>query len=91
MLVIVSLGTVLFIIPGIYLACRLSFTTFLVTDRKMEAIEAVKESWRLTDGHCWTVLLIALVAIPISNVMQSATEQLAMHHPQAVQPALTSR
>jgi hypothetical protein len=65
-IVIVALGTVFFIIPGIFLACRLSFTPFLVTDRKMEAIEAVKESWRLTAGHFWTVLLIALVAIPIS-------------------------
>ena len=65
-LVIVAVGTVLFIIPGIFLACRLSFTIFLVTDRKMEAVEAVKESWRLTAGHSWTILLIAMVAIPIS-------------------------
>jgi uncharacterized membrane protein len=65
-LVIVAVGIVFFIIPGIYLAIRLSFTPFLVADRKMEAVEAVKESWRLTAGHSWTILLIALVAVPIS-------------------------
>lgn len=65
-LVIIALGTVLFIVPGIVLACRLSFTPFLVTERKMEAVEAVKESWRLTAGHSWTIFLVALVAIPIS-------------------------
>jgi hypothetical protein len=64
-LVIVCLGFVFFIIPGIYLACKLSFTPFLVAGRKMEAVEAVKESWRLTSGHCWTILLIALVGVPV--------------------------
>lgn len=32
----------------------------------MEAIEAVKESWRMTTGHALTVFLIGLVAIPIA-------------------------
>jgi len=64
--VIVILGLVLFIVPGIVFACRLSFTPFLVVERRMEAVEAVKESWRLTGGFAWTIFLIALVAIPIS-------------------------
>jgi len=32
----------------------------------MEAIEAVKESWRMTGGYAWKVFLIGLLAIPIS-------------------------
>ncbi len=64
-LVIVAIGAALFIIPGVFFACRLSFTPFLVVERKMEAIDAVKESWRLTRGNAWTVFLIALLAIPI--------------------------
>ena len=31
----------------------------------MKVIEAVKESWRMTDGHAGTVFLIGLLAIPI--------------------------
>jgi len=64
--VIVFFGFVLLIIPGIIFACKLAFTPYLVVDRKMEVIEAVKESWRMTNGHAWKVFFIGLLAIPIS-------------------------
>ena len=64
--VIVIIGLVLLIVPGIVFACKLAFTPYLVVDRKMEVIEAVKESWRMTGGYSWKVFLIGLLAIPIS-------------------------
>ena len=63
---IVIIGLILLIIPGIIFACKLVFTPYLVVDRKMDVIEAVKESWRMTNGHAWKVFLIGLLAIPIS-------------------------
>ncbi|MFC2032111.1 YciC family protein [Chloroflexota bacterium] len=63
--VIVGLGFILLIIPGIIFACKLVFTPYLVVDRKMEVIEAIKESWRMTGGHAWKVFFIGLLAIPI--------------------------
>jgi len=63
--VIVIIGFVLLIVPGIIFACKLVFTPYLIVDRKMEVIEAVKESWRMTGGHAWKVFLIFLLAIPI--------------------------
>jgi len=63
--VIVSIGFVLLIVPGIIFACKLAFTPYLVVDRKMAVIEAIKESWRMTGGHSWKVFLIGLLAIPI--------------------------
>jgi len=63
--VIVLIGFILLIIPGIIFACKLAFTPYLVVDRKMEVIEAVRESWRMTNGHAWEVFLIGLLAIPI--------------------------
>lgn len=63
--VIVIIGLVFLIIPGIIFACKLAFTPYLVVDRKMEVIEAVKESWRMTGGYAWKVFLIGLLAIPI--------------------------
>ncbi len=63
--VIVLIGLFLLIVPGIIFACKLAFTPYLVVDRKMAVIEAVKESWRMTNGHAWKVFLIGLLAIPI--------------------------
>lgn len=63
--VIVIVGFILIIIPGIIFACKLAFTPYLVVDKKMEVIEAVKTSWRMTNGHAWKVFLIGLLAIPI--------------------------
>jgi len=63
--VIVAIGFVLLIIPGIILACKLAFTPYLVVERKMEVFEAVQESWRMTNGHAWKVFLIGLLGIPI--------------------------
>jgi uncharacterized membrane protein len=63
--VIIFIGLILLIVPGIIFACKLAFTPYLVVDRKMEVIEAVKESWRMTGGHAWKVFLIFLLAIPI--------------------------
>ncbi len=65
---IVAVGLFLLIIPGIIFACKLAFTPYLVVDQKMKVIEAIKESWRMTDGHAWTIFLIGLLAIPISIV-----------------------
>ena len=63
--VIVIIGFALLIVPGIIFACKLAFTPYLVVDRKMAVIEAVKESWRMTGGHSWKVFLIGLLGIPV--------------------------
>ncbi len=63
--VIVLIGFVLLIVPGIIFACKLAFTPYLVVDRKMAVMEAIEESWRMTGGHAWKVFLIGLLAIPI--------------------------
>jgi len=52
-----AIGLVLLIVPGIIFTCKLAFTPYLVVDRKMGAIEAVKKSWRMTGGHSWKVFL----------------------------------
>ncbi len=63
--VIVFIGIVMFIFPGIIFACRLAFVPFLVIDRKMEVMEALKTSWAMTSGHGWTIFFMGLLAIPI--------------------------
>ena len=63
--VIVVIGFFLLIIPGIIFACKLAFVPYIVVERKMDAISAVKESWRITDGYALDVFLIGLLGIPI--------------------------
>ena len=67
-IIIVGAGLVLLVIPGIIFTCKLVFTPYLIVDRRMAVIEAVKESWRMTRGHTWTVFFIGLLAIPISII-----------------------
>jgi len=63
---IIIIGLVLLIVPGIIFACKLAFVPYLVVDRKMEAIEAVKGSWRMTGGHSWKVFFIGVLAVLLS-------------------------
>jgi uncharacterized membrane protein len=64
--VIVGIGIVLLIVPGIIFACRLAFVSYLVMDQKMEAIEAVKKSWEMTRGYSWTIFGMAIMSFFIA-------------------------
>ena len=63
---IVIAGFVMLIIPGIIFGIKLSFVPFLVLDKKLDAVDAVKTSWDMTSGHSGTLFLMYLLAIPIS-------------------------
>ncbi len=65
-LILIVLGLLLLIIPGIVLLCRLAFLPYLVVDRKMAAVQAFKESWRTTKGYAWKVFFILSLVIPIA-------------------------
>ena len=62
---IIGLGFVFLIVPGIILACRLSFVSLLVMDKNMEPVAAVEKSWEMTKGYGWTIFGIAMMAIPV--------------------------
>ena len=64
--VIIVIGFMALIIPGIYFACRLAFVPYLVVERKMEVVPALRESWDMSQGKAGTVFLMGLTAIPIA-------------------------
>ena len=66
MTVIVGIGMVALLIPGIYFACRLALAPYLVVEEKLEVSAALRKSWDLTYGRAGTVFLIGLTAIPIA-------------------------
>jgi uncharacterized membrane protein len=60
---LVGIGVVVFVIPGIYVACRLVFVGYLVMDEGLDPIAAVEASWRITRGHALKIFLLGLMSI----------------------------
>jgi hypothetical protein len=60
--IIIVIGIIMLIVPGIIFACRLAFVPYLVIDQKMEAMEALKASWAMTKGHGWTIFFMGFLA-----------------------------
>ena len=59
---LIVLGLFALIVPGIIIACRLAFVPYIVMDKKLDPIESVELSWRLTRGHGWTIFLMGFVS-----------------------------
>jgi hypothetical protein len=60
---LVVLGLFALIIPGIIIGCRLAFVSYIIMDKKLDPIEAVELSWKLTRGHGWQIFLMGFVSI----------------------------
>jgi uncharacterized membrane protein len=60
---LVVLGLFALIIPGIIIGCRLAFVAYIIMDKKLDPIEAVELSWKLTRGHGWQIFFMGFVSI----------------------------
>ena len=65
-MVVVGLGFVMLVVPGIIFACKLSMVPYLMMDKNMEAVEAVRTSWHITKGHSWTIFGMAVLSFFIA-------------------------
>jgi uncharacterized membrane protein len=59
---LVVLGLFALLVPGIIIACRLAFVPYIIMDKKLDPIESVELSWKLTRGHGWTIFLMGFVS-----------------------------
>lgn len=66
--IIVLVGLVLLIVPGVIAALALSFTTFLVIDRELAPLDALRESARITKGHRLELLFL-FIGLLLINVL----------------------
>jgi membrane-anchored glycerophosphoryl diester phosphodiesterase (GDPDase) len=57
--VIVGVGLLALIIPGLYLLARLAFWPIIVIDQDISVAEALNKSWEITKNHAWVVLVTA--------------------------------
>jgi uncharacterized membrane protein len=60
---ICGIGFVLFVVPGIIFACRLSFVPYLVMDKGLDPVAAIEKSWFMTRGHGWRIFAMYLLTI----------------------------
>lgn len=63
---LVGIGIILLIIPGIYIAMRLQFAMAYIIEEDADAIDALTRSWNLTKGHCLNLFLLFLIMIGLS-------------------------
>ena len=64
----VVVGFILIIIPGIIAISMFAFVKYIVIDKDMGPIEALKESMRITEGHRLEVLLLIVMSIVINII-----------------------
>jgi uncharacterized membrane protein len=66
--VLVGIGLILLIVPGIIVATMVSLAPLLLLERGMNAIPALKESRRLTEGHRMNIFLFMLILIVLNII-----------------------
>lgn len=85
---IVFIGCLFFIVPGIYFAVKYSFYGFLIADKRSGAFDSLKMSGQMTDGVKWLligfgfastgVLLLGVLALLVGLLVAIPLVSLAM-------------
>jgi uncharacterized membrane protein len=64
--IIIFVGFLLLVVPGVIASLGLCFVLYVVIDREAGPINALKESWRLTKGSKWQLFLLVLALIGLN-------------------------
>jgi hypothetical protein len=64
--IVASIGFLLLIIPGIYLAVRLHFYGWAIIDKEIGPLAALDRSWAITRGAFWNIFLLMIVLFLIN-------------------------
>jgi hypothetical protein len=70
-LVLIVLGAIFFVVPGIYAAISLLFVRQEIAVDDKNFVDALGDSWSLTAGNRWEVLGLAIIVIVINLVAGS--------------------
>jgi uncharacterized membrane protein len=66
--IITLVGFILLIIPGIIFSLRLYYTSYLIVDKNLSPVDAVKTSWKITHGNTWNLFFFG-VLIGLINIL----------------------
>jgi len=64
--ILIIIGLILLIVPGIILALMFFAVQYLVIDKKLGPVAALKESKRITTGHKWDLFVLLIVVILVN-------------------------
>lgn len=63
---LIMFGMWLFVLPGLYLMIKLSFSEYLLVLRNISPLQAMRESFDMTKGKFWPILFILMtIMIPL--------------------------
>jgi uncharacterized membrane protein len=65
---VIFIGIVLFVIPGIYLMLRLQFFIASMVDENTGVIKSFKRSWEITKGHSVRLFVVMLIMVSIGFI-----------------------
>lgn len=67
----VTIGTVLFIVPGVMIGLAGMFYVYIILDKHSRPVEALKESARITKGYKWQLLgfMVWIVLINMAGAL----------------------
>ena len=80
--VAVSVGFLLLVVPGVYLAISFLFAIFVVGVEDERAIDALWRSWALAGGNRWRLLALMVVVV-VATVVGSSVGALSLVSPMA--------
>lgn len=83
--VAVSIGFVLLVVPGLFLAVSFSFVVFAIGVEDARAIPALRRSWALARGNRWRLFLIVLVVGVVTGLAGSVGTVLSLANQSAGQ------
>lgn len=66
--IVVGIGFVIFIIPGLFMLTRWLFFGYAIVDQGADATQSLGASWQLTRGHFWGVFLLVLALFVINII-----------------------
>ncbi|GHT32627.1 hypothetical protein AGMMS49574_16520 [Bacteroidia bacterium] len=65
MIIIVVIGIILLILPGLYLSIRLQFAFYFIVEENVGVIDSFKKSWELTSNKD---LLVPLILLSLASI-----------------------
>ena len=66
--IVVGIGFVLLLIPGIYLSVRLAFYLQAIIDQKVGPIESLSKSFEITKGYFWQIFGLGIVLVVVNII-----------------------